>query len=169
MEWVPDHIYAALPSEIKERLHPTKGIRTERGGVEASVKRKPLVKQSSGTPTTPTSPGSDGGSGGVVHSDNSTPVVNGGDGSTVESKSNDTNEPSQSMQPPDELTVLEWRIARLVELLEDSELTQATRYGLQRQLAIQKAAKNRELKRVGIAKAGNPSNSEGKEEDGSPK
>lgn len=119
-EYCPEFVFAALPVEIRERLHPRRGVRTERGGVEASVRAHgPIVSVAaaaggaSGGDSAPTGP-----------------------------------QPQQDFQTAPELAVLEWRIQRLEERLADPALTTTSRFGIQRQLQVQKAARTRELRRL---------------------
>jgi hypothetical protein len=118
MEYCKETLFATLPEDLRIRLQPKRGIRTERGGIEAAVRPVSLL------PTL------------LAEAASSSP-----DTSTA------TTSAATAGSSTIEVQVLEWRIQRLTDLLADPAVTATARYGYQRQLQIQKAALARELRR----------------------
>ena len=144
MEFCPDYLFPSLPAELRARLHPSRGLRTERGGIEAAVAPRkvpapivtvPPVDSSDATSAAAEAVAGFGGAGGA-----------GGEAAAEDAEALPGS--TQPLAIPDELSVLDWRIARLTERLADPDLTQTTRFGVQRQLAVQKAARLREVRRL---------------------
>jgi hypothetical protein len=146
MEYCPDIAFASLPADILKRLQPCRGIRTERGGEEASVRHTSLMRPELCSIVTSTAE-SQASSADLEAEAASQPLLSAGSdcaqcpalSEPVDEDSDESELSSPRADGVDKVPSIVWRLQRLRESLTDITLTESSRAAIQRQIERQQA------------------------------
>jgi hypothetical protein len=143
MEYCPEFAFVCLPPDLLKRLQPNRGIRTDRGGEEASVRHTSLMRPELCSAVT-------SGSESKVEeatrdtrvdaaSSHDSHLSTGVETTTMATPECDYDVPPASPQSEgsDRVPSILWRLQRLRESLADIALDESSRAGIQRQIERQ--------------------------------